>query len=129
MEQLEYCQQFAGYADYDDLPDKIIYERESWKYSRCSIIPLPRSYDTQPPLSPARVSLLERGMHQTKKNMGCQVFQHPMLQTYLDLRYELLKGKATPFVYGDWGYNFDLSKDQNDEYQNTEYQGGTMWAS
>jgi hypothetical protein len=57
------------------------------------------------------------------------LIQHPMFQPFADIRYELLKGRATPFVFGDWGYNFDLSKNQNDEYQKTEYRGGTMCAA
>jgi hypothetical protein len=61
--------------------------------------------------------------------LAIDLIQHPMLQPFLDLRYELLKGRATPFAYADWGHNIDLSKDQNDDYQKTEYKGGSMWAA
>lgn len=57
------------------------------------------------------------------------LIQHPMLQPFIDLRYELSKGRATPFAYADWGYNFDLSKTQSDTWQKTDYTGGTMWAA
>jgi len=60
--------------------------------------------------------------------IGIDLIQHPMLQPFVDLRYELLKGRATPFGYADWGYNFDLSKTIDNGYQKTEYSGGTMWA-
>ena len=53
--------------------------------------------------------------------------QHPMLQFFADARYELLKGRTTPFTYANLGYNFDLASDLDDGYQKTEYSGGATW--
>ena len=59
--------------------------------------------------------------------LAIDLIQHPMLQPFADIRYEMLKGRATPFAYGDVGYNFDLAKDQSNDYQTTEYSGGKTW--
>src|SRR6185295_9937 len=59
--------------------------------------------------------------------IAIDLIQHAMIQPFGDVLYELLKGRATPFAYADFGYNFDLAKDRDDGYQKTEYNGGMMW--
>jgi hypothetical protein len=61
--------------------------------------------------------------------IGIDLMQHAMLQSFIDLRYEVMKGIVTPFAFADAGYNFDLSKTQDYGYQVTRFSGGPMWAA
>ncbi len=61
--------------------------------------------------------------------LGIDLVTHPMLQLFGDARYEILKSRATPYIYGDAGYGFDLAADINNEYQHTEYSGGAFYGT
>lgn len=61
--------------------------------------------------------------------VALDLIQHPMVQLFADARYEMLKGRATPFVYADLGYNFDVTSDLDDGYMKTTYSGGVTWGA
>lgn len=56
--------------------------------------------------------------------LAIDIIQQPMGQLFADVRWEILKRKATPFVFGDAGYGIPLSKGINDDNTQTTNKGG-----
>lgn len=59
--------------------------------------------------------------------LGIDIIDQPMVQLFGDARWEILKRKATPFLYLDAGHGFSLTPDYGDDYNQTSYKGGFTW--
>ncbi len=56
--------------------------------------------------------------------LAMDIIQYPMGQLFADGRYEILKGKATPFIYIDGGYGIPLNKGHHEVNSEVSYRGG-----
>jgi hypothetical protein len=56
--------------------------------------------------------------------LAIDIIQQPMGQLFADGRWEILKRKATPFVFADLGYGIPLSQGPDDDFSQTTYKGG-----
>ena len=52
-----------------------------------------------------------------------------MVQLFGDARYEILKKRATPFIYLDAGYGIPIAQATDDSYYNISYKGGFAWST
>jgi len=58
---------------------------------------------------------------------GIEKFGYQVIPVYADIRYNLLKGRITPFIFMQGGYSFPLgSSQEQNNYQETELKGGGM---
>jgi hypothetical protein len=58
---------------------------------------------------------------------GVEKFSYQVLPVYADVRYTILKGSLSPFVYMQGGYAFPLgSSAEGNSYQETDLKGGGM---
>ena len=65
----------------------------------------------------------------TGAGLGLDIIQVPMVQLFGDARYEILKKRATPFVYLDAGYGIPIAQANEDAYYNISYKGGFAWGT